>query len=169
MRATEDLATPPPPPPAVARASNPPPKERKRWYGWQILLLHGISDAIATGGFFVSYASQAGGLGMTLTAIGVRSIGSLVIEAAHDNRVLLPALANFLAPLAGAGVFGPLMAQERKPDEDIAKGLGQGFALGAIIGGSLVTAVEASLLFDRDTRPVEIGLSPTSVSVRVAF
>lgn len=168
VRATEEVAPPPPPPP-VAQAVNPPPKERKRWYGWQILALHGVTDAITTGAFFVSYASQAGGLVMTMSAIAGRSIGSWVIESVHDNRGYLPALANFAAPLVGAGLFVPLFAKERKADEDIAPGVGQGLALGAIVGGSLVTAVEASLLFDHDTRPVEIGLSPTGASVRVSF
>ena len=69
-------AAPTSPPPAPA----PPPRPR-RWYGWQALVVHGISDTILTASIAVAGASEDAAGALLVTAGRGRPRGGVVGEA----------------------------------------------------------------------------------------
>lgn len=171
-RTSPPVATPPKraerPTPASA------PKTTRAWYGWQVLVLHGVIDAVSVAGLVATSVEpgKAGGfIASALTPIA-RGFGSWLLESANGNErhAILYGLTNFLVPLIGAGVAGGIAGEGRtlEPSEDVQPEFAQGFIGGMLFGGSIMTAIESSVAFD-EPRPV-FGLiaTPTFVGVNAS-
>lgn len=177
---TLNQATTPPPPLAKAPPKQAPPpkpyvepKKPKRWYGWQVLLVHGLSDMLVVGGLIGMESDLGGGFAATALAPIVRGLGTGILEAAHHDTAagVLWGAGNFLLPLLGAAGIGQGIAgdRERKEEEDVEPVFARGWAAGMLVGGSVITAIEASVAFE--DKPVNVGVhvSPSFASVSVAF
>lgn len=172
-------ATTPPPPLAEARRATPPPapptpmKRPTRWYGWQVLLVHGVSDLFVVGGLVGMEADVGGGFVATAIAPILRGVGTGLLEAAHHDvpAGVLWGAGNFLLPLVGAAAIGRGVAGDRtvREGEDVEPFFARGFAAGALLGGSVMTAIEASVAFEDRPTNVGVHVSPSFVSVDVAF
>jgi hypothetical protein len=172
------VATPEPahvaePPPRPAPSASHPTRSHKRWYGWQVLIVHGVADTLATAGLIATFAGKEGaGFGMATVAPVLRGLGSYFVESAHDNRgAPAYAIMSFLGPLLGGAAIGVSLSGDRKvaPGEDVEPYFARGWAAGMLVGGSLATAIEASVTFDDARSPVALEVSPSFVGVRGAF
>lgn len=153
-------AAPTSPPPAPA----PPPRPR-RWYGWQALVVHGVSDTILTASIAVAGASEDAAGALLVTAGLGRPLGSFVVEAVHDGEYLLAPAGSFLLPAAGGG-GGIAVAEALGVGEDRVAVL-RFAAGGMILGGSIMAALEAGLAFE--DAPVHATLGPDGVSLTGRF
>lgn len=157
--ATPRVAVPPPPPPA------PPPPRPQRWYGWQAFIVHGVADTFFTGSIAVAGASEDAAVGLLVAGLCARPLGSFVLEALHDGEYLLAPAGSFFLPAAGAA-GGMGVAEALGVDDDTPAVLRLASA-GAIVGGSVMAALEASFAFE--DAPVKAAIGPTSVILTGRF
>ncbi|MFO0613339.1 MAG: hypothetical protein U0414_12160 [Polyangiaceae bacterium] len=175
-------ATAPPPPiataPPVSKAAPPrkqaePNRRPRRWYGWQVLLVHGLSDAIAVGGLIGMEWDVGGGFIATTLSPIFRGLATGILEAAHDDTAagVLWGSGSFLLPIiGGAGMSGAIAGDRtRKDSEDVEPVFARSWGAGILLGGSIMTAIEASVAFEDMPSNIGLHLSPTHVSVDVAF
>lgn len=155
----------PPPPPA------PQPQRAERWYGWQILLAHGLSDSLAIAGVFLSYENTDAALGLTASSWIARGGTSALIEAVHGGEWEIYGASNLLASSLGAAVLGRNTVDALHAPADPSTGaFVRGLALGGIATAGIVTAIEASLAFEPDPEGAFVVVpSANGVSVRGAF
>ncbi len=157
--------TPPSPPPVQER-----PKRPQRWYGWQVLIVHVLSDAIVVGGLVATETGSSGGIVPMVLAPMVRGAASGILEAAHDDvpRAILFGAGSFVVPLvAGLGAAAALEGEAAEGGEE--PWSAPALASGMLVGGAVMTAIEMTVAFEDKPNNVAVNLSPTHASVTVAF
>ncbi|HET7538658.1 MAG TPA: hypothetical protein VFK05_02265 [Polyangiaceae bacterium] len=150
------------PAPKLPATSAAPPRETWRWYGWQTLAADGVAGAI----FLVAYADDHNPALFGLSGVSF-ALGAPAIHVAHGRwAVAMGSLGlRILGPCVGA-VIGA--GADVRASQDAAGGgdtHGKWTAVGAGLGGVVVSAIDAAILahdphWSRPPPPSERALSP---------